>query len=118
MGAVDRCLVYGLAVTGAAMRTVVDPIDSRLMSPLLVPGAVLVAIGVSASTAELSRLRGAIRAVVLALVAAMIVLAAGVVWRGHTSERSLANVPDDVSCADRPRRYSGAAAVGLAPDRG
>ena len=38
---------YGTAVTLAAMRTVVDPIDTRLMSPLLVPGAVLVAIGVS-----------------------------------------------------------------------
>ena len=101
------------------MRTVVDPIDTRLMSPLLVPGAVLVAIGVSAGP---TRIRADCRArsasVVLALVAAMLVLAPGVVWRGHTAERSLANVPDDVSCADWPAQYSGGAAVGLARDRG
>jgi hypothetical protein len=99
-------VVYGLAVTGAAMRTVVDPIDTRLMSPLLVPGAVLVSIGVSAGPAGLPRLQSALRAVVLALVAALVVLAPGVMWRGHTAERSLANVPDDVSCADWPARYS------------
>jgi hypothetical protein len=111
-------VVYGLAVTGAAMRTVVDPIDTRLMSPLLVPGAVLVSIGVSAGPAGLPRLQGALRAVALALVAALIVLAPGVVWRGHTAERSLANVTDDVSCADWPARYSGGAAVGVARDPG
>ena len=110
--------VYGLAVTAAAMRTVVDPIDTRLMSPLLVPGAVLVAIGVSAAPTDWPRLQSALRVVVLALVAAMVVLAPGVVWRGHTAERSLANVPDDVSCADWPAQYSGAAAVGLARDPG
>jgi hypothetical protein len=112
-------VVYGLAVTGAAMRTVVDPIDTRLMSPLLVPGAVLVAISVSAGTAGLPRLlQSALRVVVLALVTALVVLAPGVVWRGHTAERSLANVPDDVSCADWPAQYSGGAAVGLARDPG
>jgi hypothetical protein len=97
--------VYGLAVTAAAMRTVVDPIDTRLMSPLLVPGAVLVAIGVSAGPTDSLRPQRTLRAAVLALVAAMIVLAPGVAWRGHTAERSLANVPDDVSCADWPARY-------------
>ena len=96
---------YGLAVTAAAMRTVVDPIDTRLMSPLLVPGAVLVAIGVSAGPTGSLRLQSALRVVVLALVGAMLVLAPGVVWRGHTAERSLANVPDDVSCAEWPARY-------------
>ena len=111
-------VVYGLAVTGAAMRTVVDRIDTRLMSPLLVPGAVLVAIGVAAGPAGFSRLQSALRAVVLALVTALVVLAPGVVWRGHTAERSLANVPDDVSCADWPAQYSGGAAVGLARDPG
>jgi hypothetical protein len=111
-------VVYGLAVTGAAMRTVVDPIDTRLMSPLLVPGAVLVAVGVSAGHADWPRLQSALRVVVLALVAAMVVLAPGVVWRGHTAERSLANIPDDVSCADWPARYSGRASVGLARDPG
>jgi hypothetical protein len=109
-------VVYGLAVTGAAMRTVVDPIDTRLMSPLLVPGAVLVAIGVSAAPTDWPRLQGALRVVVLALVAGMVVLAPGVVWRGHAAERSLANVPDDVNCADWPAQYSGAAGVGLARD--
>jgi hypothetical protein len=88
------------------------------MSPLLVPGAVLVAIGVSAGPSDWRRLQSALRVVALALVAAMLVLAPGVVWRGHTAERSLANVPDDVRCADWPAQYSGGAAVGLVRDPG
>ena len=43
-------LVYAAAVTVAAMRTVVDPIDTRLLSPILVPLAVLIALGVSSAT--------------------------------------------------------------------
>lgn len=123
---------YGAAVTLAAMRTVVDPIDTRLMSPLLVPGAVLVAIGLSGPCNSLlqaeearprvpksarDKLLQGLRALILALVAVTLVLAPGVVWRGHTAERSLANVPDDVSCAKWPAQYSDSA-VGLAFDRG
>ena len=102
-------LAYGLGVTLAAMHTVVDPIDTRLLSPLLVPAAVLAAIGVT-------RARSLLGGVALVTIAATTVLAPGVVWRGHAAERSLANVPSDVSCADWPERYSGAA-VGVALDR-
>ena len=107
---------YGAAVTVAAMRTVVDPIDTRLMSPLLVPGAVLVAIGVSGGSAR-PRLQRVLRVFALALVAALLVLAPGVVWRGHAADRSLANIPDDVRCAEWPTQYSGVE-VGHARDPG
>ena len=111
-------LVYGGAVTLAAMGTVVDPIDTRLMSPLLVPVAVLVAVGVAGPVSRWPRLERGLGGFALALVAATALLAPGVVWRGHEAERTLATIPDDVSCAEWPARYSGGAAVGLARHRG
>jgi hypothetical protein len=111
-------LVYGGAVTLAAMRTVVDPIDTRLMSPLLVPGTVLVAVGVAGPVSRWPRLERGLGGFALALVVATALLAPGVVWRGHEAERTLATIPDEVSCADWPARYSGGAAEGLARDRG
>ena len=102
-------VVYGGGVTLAAMRTVVDPIDTRLMSPLLVPVAVLVAVGVAGPVSRWPRLERGLRGFALALVAATALLAPGVVWRGHEAERTLATIPDDVSCAEWPARYSGGA---------
>ena len=46
----------------------------------------------------------------------MTLLAPGVAWRGHEAERTLATIPDDVSCAEWPRRYSDSA-IRLAADR-
>ena len=46
----------------------------------------------------------------------MTLLAPGVAWRGHGAERTLSTIPDDVSCAEWPRRYSDAA-IRLAMDR-
>jgi hypothetical protein len=99
-------VVYGGAVTIAAMRTVVDPIDTRLMSPLLVPVAVLVAVGVAGPVSRRPRLERGLGGYALMLVAVTALLAPGVVWRGHQAERTLATIPDDVSCADWPARYS------------
>jgi hypothetical protein len=107
-------VVYVVAVTAAAARTVVDPIDTRLLSPIVAPTAVLVALGVSWRRTLLER---GLAVFALVVVAAMALLAPGVVWRGHGAERSLANVPEDVSCAEWPSRYSGAA-IRLARDRG
>ena len=107
-------VVYAAAVTVAAMRTVVDPIDTRLLSPILVPIAVLVAVGVSALS---TRLEKGLAGFALAVVATMTLLAPGVAWRGHEAERTLTTIPDDISCADWPRRYS-ASAIRLAIDRG
>ena len=107
-------VVYATAVTVAAMRTVVDPIDTRLLSPILVPIAVLVAVGVSALS---TRLEKGLAGCALAVVATMTLLAPGVAWRGHDAERTLTTIPDDISCADWPRRYS-ASAIRLAIDRG
>lgn len=97
-------VVYATAVTVAAMRTVVDPIDTRLMSPILVPLTVLVAVGVSSRP---TRLEKGLAGFALAVVATMAILAPGVAWRGHGAERTLARIPDDVSCAKWPERYSG-----------
>jgi hypothetical protein len=95
--------VYAASVTLAALRTVVDPIDTRLLSPILAPMAVLVALGVAETRTLLEK---GLAAFALLLVAAMTLLAPGVVWRGHEAERTLATIPDDVSCADWPERYS------------
>jgi hypothetical protein len=99
-------VVYGGAVTLAAMRTVVDPIDTRLMSPLLVPVAVLAAVGVGGPVSRWPRLERVLGGFALALVVAAALLAPGVVWRGHQAERTLATIPDDVSCAEWPASYS------------
>jgi hypothetical protein len=106
--------VYAGAVTVAATRTVVDALDTRLMSPILAPVAVLVALGISPARDRLER---ALAGFALGLVGLMAVLAPGVVWRGHTADRPLAAIPDDVSCVDWPARYSGTA-VRLARHRG
>jgi hypothetical protein len=107
-------VVYVVAITTAAARTVVDPIDTRLLSPIVAPAAVLIALGVAWRRTQLER---GLAVFALVVVAAMALLAPGVVWRGHEAERSLVNVPDDVACAEWPSRYSGDA-VRLAPDRG
>ena len=99
-------VVYAAAVTVAAMRTVVDPIDTRLLSPILVPMAVLIGLGVSSPR---TRLQQSLAVVVLGVLATMTLLAPGVAWRGHEAERTLATIPDDVSCAEWPGRYSGGA---------
>ncbi|HEX2428318.1 MAG TPA: hypothetical protein VHI53_10325 [Gaiellaceae bacterium] len=99
-------VVYGGAVTLAATRTVVDPIDTRLMSPLLVPVAALVAVGVAGPVSRWPRLERVLGGFALALVALTALLAPGVVWRGHQAERTLATIPDDVSCAEWPASYS------------
>ena len=99
-------VVYGGAVTLAATRTVVDPIDTRLMSPLLVPAAVLVAVGVAGPVSRWPRLERVLGGFALALVAVTALLAPGVVWRGHQAERTLETIPDDVSCAEWPASYS------------
>lgn len=98
--------VYPAAVTLAALSTVVDPIDTRLLSPILVPLAVLIALGVSAPRTRIER---SLAGFALLVVAAMTVLAPGVVWRSHEAQRTLATIPDDVSCAEWPERYSGEA---------
>ena len=95
------------------MRTVVDPIDTRLLSPILVPLAVLIALGVSWPRTRLQR---GLAGFALAVLATMAILAPGVAWRGHEAERTLATIPDDVSCAEWPRRYSNSA-IRLAADR-
>ena len=48
-------VVYAAAVTVAAMRTVVDPIDTRLLSPILVPIAVLDRAGCLRSATRLQK---------------------------------------------------------------
>lgn len=103
---------YAVGVTLAAMRTVVDPLDTRLLSPVFVPVVVLVALGVGALTlADRTRLERGLILCVVALVATMVILAPGVIWRGHQATRSLDNIPDDVSCATWPAVYSDREAV-------
>jgi len=97
-------VVYVLGVTASAAQTVVDPIDTRLLSPVLAPVAVLVAIGVSAPRTRLERVLGVFA---LGVVVVTALLAPGVAWRGHEAERTLRNIPDDISCAEWPSRYSG-----------
>ena len=97
-------VVYVLAVTASAAQTVVDPIDTRLLSPVLAPVAVLVAIGVSSPRTRLERVLGVFA---LGVVVVTALLAPGVAWRGHEAERTLRNIPDDISCAEWPSRYSG-----------
>ncbi len=80
-------VVYVLAVTASAAQTVVDPIDTRLLSPVLAPVAVLVALGVSSPRTRLERVLGVFA---LGVVVATALLAPGVAWRGHEAERTLA----------------------------
>ena len=94
---------YALGVTAAAMRTVVDPIDARLLSPVLAPAAVLVALGTASPRTRLHR---GLAAWAIACVCLLAALAPGVAWRSHQADRDLSNVPDDVSCAEWPASYS------------
>lgn len=97
--------VYTLGVTVAAMRTLLDPVDARLLSPVLVPAAVLVALGVEAAGARpLSRLQRFLRAYAVAVVAVMALVAPGVAWYLHDAERALA-LDFPVDCADWPALY-------------
>lgn len=108
-------VVYAGAVTLAATHTVVDRIDTRLMSPVLVPAAVLVALGV---TARRTRIERALGGFALFVVLGAAVIAPGVVWQGHGAERTLANIPEDTSCAHWPARYSAGSAERFAGDDG
>ena len=97
-------VAYTVGVTLAAMRTLVDPLDTRLLSPIFVPAVVLVAVGAASPRARLER---ALAAWSVAVVCVMAVLAPGVAWRGHEKARDLGVVSDEVSCARWPARYAG-----------
>lgn len=110
---------YAVGVTLAAMRTVVDPLDARLLSPIFVPAVVLVALGVGAlAPSNRTRLERGLALSVVGLMATMVILAPGVVWRGHEAVRTLEGIPDDVSCARWPAAYSDREAVRVAIHRG
>jgi hypothetical protein len=96
---------YVVGVVYAASRTLLDPVDARLLSPVLVPGAVLVALGVTGDHARVgTRLLRALRAWSVATVVCIAVLAPGVAWYLHDADRALA-LDFSVSCADWPSRY-------------
>jgi hypothetical protein len=108
---------YAVGVTIAAMRTVVDPLDTRLLSPVFVLAVVLAALGVGTlRLADRTRLERGLVICVVGLVTAMALLAPGVVWRGYTAARTLEGIPDDVSCAEWPAVYSASEAIRLAID--
>jgi hypothetical protein len=75
---------------------------------------VLVALGVSDARTKVER---SLAGFALVVVGAVTLLAPGVVWRSHEAERTLATIPDDVSCADWPELYSDAV-MELTLDRG
>jgi hypothetical protein len=99
---------YTLGVTAAATRTLLDPVDARLLSPVLVPAAVLVALGVEAARGS-PRLQRALRAYAVAAVAVMALIAPGVAWYLHDAEREL-ELDFPVACADWPALYPGLSA--------
>jgi hypothetical protein len=108
---------YAVGVTIAAMRTVVDPLDTRLLSPVFVLAVVLAALGVGTlRLTDRTRLERGLVICVVGLVTAMALLAPGVVWRGYTAARTLEGIPDDVSCAEWPAVYSASEAIRLAID--
>jgi hypothetical protein len=95
--------VVGLAY--AATRTILDPVDARLLSPIFVPGAVLVAVGVTQLRGQVEApLRRALRLWAVAVVVCMVLIAPGVVWYLHDVDRELV-LDFPVSCADWPARY-------------
>jgi len=76
-------VVYGIYMVVAELRTTLDPIDSRLLSPLYVPGIVLVAIGVQMILAlRPSTLRSFAR--IVSMVFAAYVLGHAVISIAHT----------------------------------
>ncbi len=96
---------YVIGVTYAASRTLLDPIDARLLSPIFVPAAVLVALGVTGrGTETLTGLRRGLRAWAVATVLFLTLLAPGVAWYLHDAERTL-DLDFPVTCADWPTRY-------------
>ncbi len=96
---------YTLGVTIAAMRTLLDPVDARLLSPVLVPAAVLIALGVEAAgTRSLYRLQRFLKAYAVAVVAVMALIAPGVAWYLHDADRAL-ELDFPVDCADWPSLY-------------
>ena len=96
---------YLLGITYAATTTVLDPVDARLVSPVLVSGALLVALGATrvASPTE-SRLLRALRAYPVVVVAGVVAIAPGVTWYLHDADRELV-VEFPVDCAEWPARY-------------
>ncbi len=99
-------VAYVAGVTYAATRTRLDPVDARLLSPVFVPGAVLVALGVTRWRAAASGFPRALRASVVAIVVGMTVLTPGIAWYLHDAERELV-LDFPVSCAEWPARYPG-----------
>ena len=102
--------VLGVAVAGyvagvayAATRTSLDHVDARLLSPVLVPGAVLVAHGIASGSLE-RRAQRILRTFAVAVVGAMSLIAPGVAWYLHNADRAV-ELDFPVSCADWPSRY-------------
>lgn len=104
---------YLVGVTYAATTTRLDPVDQRLLSPVFVAAAVLVALAVAGHARSVQpRLERILRAWAIALVACMVVIAPGVVWYLHDAERTL-DFDLPVTCAEWPSRYR--AATGSVP---
>jgi hypothetical protein len=99
-------LVYVAGVAWSATQTVLDPVDARLLSPVFVPGAVLVALGTRRLAVE-NRHRY-LRAAAPALLVCMTVIAPGVAWYLHDVDRAFV-LDFPVSCAEWPSRYDSTA---------
>jgi hypothetical protein len=96
-------LVYVAGVAWSATRTVLDPVDARLLSPVFVPGAVLVALG--ATRLEVgNQLHRFLRAAAIAFLACMVAIAPGIVWYLHGADRAFV-LDFPVDCAEWPGSY-------------
>lgn len=103
LGAVVAAYIVGIAY--AASRTLLDPVDARLLSPIFVPGAVLVALGATGVRETIGPIpRSVLRSWAVAVVVGMVVLAPGVAWYLHDADRAL-DLDFPVSCAEWPSRY-------------
>ncbi len=97
--------VAGVAI--AATRTLLDGVDARLLSPVFVPAAVLVALGVCGYGGRIwPSLQRVLRGYAVALIACMALIAPGIAWYLHDAERTL-RLDFPVDCADWPSRYEG-----------
>jgi hypothetical protein len=96
-------LVYVAGMAWSATQTVLDPVDTRLLSPVFVPGAVLVALGATRLVVA-HRLQRFLRASAIALLACMIAIAPGIVWYLHGADRAFV-LDFPVDCAEWPDRY-------------
>lgn len=94
---------YAAGVIYAATRTSLDHVDARLLSPVLVPGAVLVAHGIALSSLE-PRVQRILRTYAVVVVGAMALIAPGVAWYLHDADRAI-DLDFPVSCAEWPSRY-------------